>query len=202
MRQFPLGIIELYTKLNGSSMWVSECKSYPSKIYVYIGLPKLIRSTTKKDKCVNVTVCVCAFINACVCTHGDLHSQQSLASVFGIDGELYWQRRRHPGGVEARPAGTHLTGIMSGQHLHLVRTGGGYKIYVGERKGRKGKERGRGEENQRKRERKKKKREWGKCVSEWVDIYVQYACMCICVLLTCVGFPHQRKERWWNRDLL
>lgn len=53
-------------------------------------------------------------------TYSDLHSQQSLARVFSINGELNGQRGRHPSGVEAGSAGTHLTGIVGGKHLHLV----------------------------------------------------------------------------------
>lgn len=58
-------------------------------------------------------------------THSDLNGQQPLARVFGINGELDGQRGGHPCGVEAGAAGTHLTGIMSGQHLHLVGAGRG-----------------------------------------------------------------------------
>lgn len=63
-------------------------------------------------------------------THSDLHRQQSLACVFGIDGELDGERGGHPSGVETRSAGPHLTGIVGGKHLDLVgaawvqRTGG------------------------------------------------------------------------------
>lgn len=53
-------------------------------------------------------------------THSDLHCQQSLACVFGVNGELDGQRGGHPSGVEAGSAGTHLTGIVGGEHLHLV----------------------------------------------------------------------------------
>ena len=53
-------------------------------------------------------------------TYSDLHSQQSLARVFSINGELNRQRCRNPSGVEAGSAGTHFTGIVCGKHLHLV----------------------------------------------------------------------------------
>lgn len=53
-------------------------------------------------------------------THRDLHCQQSLAGILGVDGELDRQRGGNPGGVEARPAGTHLTGVVGGEDLHLV----------------------------------------------------------------------------------
>lgn len=52
--------------------------------------------------------------------HSDLHRQQSLASIFGVDGELNRQRCRNAGGVEAGPAGAHLAGIVGREHLHLV----------------------------------------------------------------------------------
>lgn len=55
-----------------------------------------------------------------VSTHSDLHCQQSLACVFGINGELDRQRGGHPSGVEAGSAGTNLTGIVGGEHLQLV----------------------------------------------------------------------------------
>lgn len=55
-------------------------------------------------------------------THGDLHRQQPLARVFGVDGELHRQRGGNTGGVQAGTARTHLTGIMGGENLHLVRT--------------------------------------------------------------------------------
>lgn len=58
-------------------------------------------------------------------THSDLHCQQSLACVFGVNGELDGQRGGHPSGVEAGSAGTHLTGIVGGEHLHLVGADGG-----------------------------------------------------------------------------
>lgn len=59
-----------------------------------------------------------------VSTHSDLHRQQSLACVFGINGELNGQRGGHSSGVEAWSAGTHLTGIMGGKHFNLVGAGG------------------------------------------------------------------------------
>lgn len=57
-------------------------------------------------------------------THGDLNRQQTLACVFGVDGELHGQRGGNSGGVETGSAGTHLTGIMGREDLHLVRADG------------------------------------------------------------------------------
>lgn len=53
-------------------------------------------------------------------TYSDLHCQQPLAGIFSVNGELHGQRGGHPCGVEAGSAGSHLTSIMCGQHLHLV----------------------------------------------------------------------------------
>lgn len=53
------------------------------------------------------------------CTHQNLHSEQALPSVPGIDGELHRQAGRDAGGVEARAAGPHLAGIMGWEHLDL-----------------------------------------------------------------------------------
>lgn len=58
-------------------------------------------------------------------THRDLHRQQSLARIFGINGELDRQRGGHAGGVEAGSAGTHLAGVVGRQDLHLVRAARG-----------------------------------------------------------------------------
>lgn len=58
-------------------------------------------------------------------THCDLHCQQALASVFGVNGELDRQRGGHACGVEAGSAGTHFTGIVGWEHLHLVGADGG-----------------------------------------------------------------------------
>lgn len=58
-------------------------------------------------------------------THSDLHRQQSLAGVFGVNGELNRQGGGHPGGIEAGSAGTDLTGVVGGEHLHLVGAVGG-----------------------------------------------------------------------------
>ena len=55
-------------------------------------------------------------------TYSDLNSQQALACILGINGEFHGQTGRHTGGVETRTTGTHFTGIMGGQNLHLVGT--------------------------------------------------------------------------------
>lgn len=57
-------------------------------------------------------------------THGDLHCQQALARIFGVDGELNGHRGGYSGSVEAGPARTHLTGIMGREDFHLVRADG------------------------------------------------------------------------------
>lgn len=57
-------------------------------------------------------------------THSDLHRQKSLASVFGIDGELHGERGGHSSGVETRSAGPHLTGVVGGKHFDLVGAAG------------------------------------------------------------------------------
>lgn len=53
-------------------------------------------------------------------THSDLHRQQALACVFGVDGELDGERGGHSGGVETGSAGPHLAGIVGGKHFDLV----------------------------------------------------------------------------------
>lgn len=57
-------------------------------------------------------------------THGDLHRQQSLAGVFGVDGELHGEGGGHSSGVETRSAGPHLTGVVGGKHFDLVGAAG------------------------------------------------------------------------------
>lgn len=47
-------------------------------------------------------------------TNQNLHSQQSLSSITGVNGELDRQACRHTSGVQTRATGTHLTGIMPG----------------------------------------------------------------------------------------
>lgn len=51
--------------------------------------------------------------------HRDLHGQQPLASVLGVDGELHRQTRRHSSGVEPGATCPHLAGVVGGQRLHL-----------------------------------------------------------------------------------
>lgn len=57
-------------------------------------------------------------------THSDLHRQQALAGVFGIDGELHGQGGGHSGGVETRSAGPHFTGVVGGKNFDLVGAAG------------------------------------------------------------------------------
>lgn len=51
-------------------------------------------------------------MNNCSLTDQNLHSEQSLSSITGINSEFNRQAGRHTFGVKTRPTGAHLTGIM------------------------------------------------------------------------------------------
>lgn len=45
-------------------------------------------------------------------THKDLHSQQALASISGVNGKLYWQAGWDPGCIQTRSTSPDLAGIV------------------------------------------------------------------------------------------
>ena len=53
----------------------------------------------------------------------DLHGEEALAGVAGVDGELHREAGRNARRVEARAAGPDLTGVVSRQGLDLIGAG-------------------------------------------------------------------------------
>lgn len=46
-------------------------------------------------------------------TYKDLHSQQALASIPGVNGKLHWQAGWDAGCIQTRTAGSDLAGVVS-----------------------------------------------------------------------------------------
>lgn len=57
-------------------------------------------------------------------TDQDLHCEQSLSSVTGVNGEFDGEAGRDPSRTQPRAARPHLAGIVGGQRRHLEGAGG------------------------------------------------------------------------------